>query len=241
MNYSHFKKHFANDRIYRYEQATGNNPSKTIALYKANIAISQSFIPLISILEVALRNNIDEALGKEFNDNQWIRTQKKGFMNAPFLRWTDPNTGKLVDDRYHLKKVEAAEKDIIGNGLIITTGRIVSMQTFGFWTRLFNKKIYKSIKGSPINAFPNRPLTCDRQVIANSLFQIRNFRNRISHHEPICFNSLGEKDFTEIRRIHKLIKTVLKWIDPKLCPFMNEIDKVNTTIMRMESMYKKAK
>lgn len=89
MKYKKFTKHFSNERISKYVIATGNNKAKTMMLYKANIAVSQSFIPLICILEVALRNNINAVLTTHFGKSNWILTEKSGFMNDPQLKHYD--------------------------------------------------------------------------------------------------------------------------------------------------------
>lgn len=237
MKYKKFTEHFSIERISKYVIATGNNKAKTMMLYKANIAVSQSFIPLICVLEVALRNNINAVLTAHFGKSNWILTEKSGFMNDPRLKHYDKKTGKLIDNRYHLKQVESAEKGIRKDKRNVVPGRVIAEQTFGFWTSFFSSIIYKILCGVTIHAFSNRPTSCQRSLIFDSLEQIRAFRNRISHHEPICFNKAGQKDFSEANRIHNLIKEVLTWIDPDMMSFLKEIDYVDDTIKRMDSKY----
>lgn len=240
MKYNKFIQHFSVDRVARYAIAANQNKAKTMVLYKANIYVSQAFNPLICMLEVALRNNIDAILTDHFKDATWIISQKKGFMNAPVLQYTKKKTGEKIDNRYHLKKVKTAEKSIKNAGRGATHGRIIAEQTFGFWTSLYSPILYKLLKGSIIHVFPNRPATHQRSTIHDKLDQIKMFRNRISHHEPICFNAEGLKDFSEARRMHSLIKEVLEWIDPDMISFMKEIDYVDDTINRMDRKYIKA-
>lgn len=236
MDYAKFTKHFSAERISKYAFATNRNKAKTMMLYKANMAVSQSFIPLICVLEVALRNNIDIILNIHFNDSDWILNQRKGFMNDPSLQYTDKKTGKSVDNRYHLKQVDAAKKKIHADNQPITSGRIIAEQTFGFWTGMYSVHMYKILKGTPIQIFSNLPSGYGRKAISDSLNQIKDFRNRISHHEPICFDS-GKKGFSEAKRIHNLIIDVLGWIDPDIVSFLHEIDYVETSIKRMETKY----
>lgn len=239
MNYKKFTKYFSTERISKYAVATSYNKAKTMMLYKTNIAVSQSFIPLICVLEVALRNNINAVLTTHFGKANWIITEKNGFMDDPKLQHFDKKTGKLVDNRYHLKQVEAAEKAIKKDNRKVIPGRVIAEQTFGFWTCFYSSIIYKILQGVTIHAFPNRPTSCNRSTIFDSLERIRNFRNRISHHEPICFDKAGHKNFSEAKQIHELIKEVLTWIDPDMTSFLKEIDYVNDTIKRMESKYNK--
>lgn len=239
MKYKKFTKHFSTERISKYAIATGYNKSKTIMLYKANIAVSQSFTPLICVLEVAFRNNLYSVLTAHFGNKDWILTEKTGFMDHQKLQHHDKKTGLLKDNRYHLRQVKAAEKAIKKDNRKVIPGRVIAEQTFGFWTCFYSSIIYKILQGSPIQAFPNRPPYCNRSTIFDSLEQIKGFRNRISHHEPICFDNAGKKDFSEAKRIHELIKEVLTWIDPDMMSFLKEIDYVDDTIKRMESKYNK--
>lgn len=132
MNYKKFTEHFSTERVSKYTVATGNDKAKTMMLYKANIAVSQSFIPLICVLEVALRNNINAVLTTHFGKSNWILTEKTGFMNHPNLQHYDKKTGLLIDNRYHLKQVKAAEKVIKKDNRKVIPGRVIAEQTFGF-------------------------------------------------------------------------------------------------------------
>ena len=64
-----------------------------------------------------------------------------------------------------------------------------------------------------------------RKEISNEINKIRQFRNRISHNEPICFKQ-NTVDFTEAIQVHEAILNLLKWIDPEILKFINEIDTV---------------
>ena len=44
-----------------------------------------------------------------------------------------------------------------------------------------------------------------------SYFEVA-LRNRIAHHEPICFNSKVEKDTTYVRNRHKRMMTLFEWM-----------------------------
>jgi len=239
MNYVKFEKHFSSERISKYVVATNNHKARTVMLYKMNMALSQAFMPLICLLEVTLRNNIDAVLSNKFKNGNWIISQKQGFMNDSRLQYIDKYTHKSTDNRYHLKQVENAEKKIRNEGRKITNGRIISEQTFGFWTSFYSKTIYKILQGAPIHAFSNRTLLCNRNIIFSELEQIRIFRNRISHHEPICFNTSNQIDFSHATSIYKSIINIIDWIDPEINSFLKEIDYVDITLRRMKKKYKK--
>ena len=61
-----------------------------------------------------------------------------------------------------------------------------------------------------LRVFPNRTTGLGQRAIFNELMEIKNFRNRIAHHEAICFNSNGNIDMTATKSRYSLI---LKYIN----------------------------
>lgn len=86
ISYTQIESQLSRPRLIRYLSAMGNNKTKAIQLYKANLRISKSFYPLISGLEIAFRNSLDKVLVNYFNDNDWIINQQNGFMSDNSLR-----------------------------------------------------------------------------------------------------------------------------------------------------------
>jgi len=98
----------------------------------------------------------------------------------------------------------------------ITTGRIVSELTFGFWTSLFDTKfeltLWKNLRFSiPNCSKQNRK----RKIISAKLNRIRKFRNRIFHHEAISWNMEALNSYKQeiIEGISWLDKDLLNWLD----------------------------
>ena len=189
--------------------------------------MSQAFHPLIGIVEVVLRNQLNSELSSHFADTDWIVNQKTGFMIDPSLRMTV--RGRTVPNRFLLNEVEKVERRLRQLGLAVTSDKIISDQTFGFWTDLFVKYHYKLLAGRPIRAFKHLPPGTNRKMISDELTKIRRFRNRINHNEPICFLG-GNIDFTSAQEAHTSIYNVLQWINPLLLPFIRDLDKVSRQI-----------
>ncbi len=205
----------------RYLSICGSK-TRAIKLYKANIKLSQAFHPLLSIIEVVLRNGINEAIAAYFGDADWIINQTTGFMASRSLR----------KGNFFLKnQVERTIKNLRKNHLAITSGKVISEQTFGFWTDLFEKYHFGLVGRSPIDALSNLPATETRGTIATKLTKIRKFRNRINHNEPIVLyrNAI---DFTTATNVHASIIEVFGWIDPRLLRWIHELDKVSQTLTR---------
>ena len=129
--------------------------------------------------------------------------------------------------------VKGAERKLRKRGVGITSGKIISEQTFGFWTDLFENHHYKILKGRPIKLFKNLPSGNGRTEILNELSKVRQFRNRINHNEPICFVGVAI-DFSTTIAVYNSILNLLKWIDPELIPWIKDIDKINATITKAQ-------
>lgn len=219
MKFAEIENHLSKPRLKRYLRVCGSK-TRAIKLYKANIKLSQAFHPLLGLVEVALRNNINNALSAYFNNSDWIIDQKNGFMASPTLRGT----------RFYLKtEVERTERKLRQRQINVTSGRIIAEQTFGFWTDLFEPHHFRLIGASPIKAFINLPATANRSMVASKLREIRKFRNRINHNEPIILY-LNTIDFTLATEIHHSILEVLNWIDPKLIRWISELDKIKNIL-----------
>lgn len=63
------------DRLEPYLNCHNSDIDKAILHYKNNILISESFYPLLSILEIGLRNSIDYQLTKLYRDRKWFENE----------------------------------------------------------------------------------------------------------------------------------------------------------------------
>ena len=229
MKISKVRSHISSARINRYLIAVGNNNKRATRLYKHNLRVSQSFLPLLSILEVSIRNNLNTILTSHFTDSDWIINQKNGFMSHASLTYRNPLTNKIVRNHFLKKSVEKSEAKLTRQGLPLSSGKIISSQNFSFWTELFELTFYRILNGRPIQIFTNLPSNTNRIDVMNRLNKIRNFRNRISHSEPICFLN-NNIDFSDAIDVYDTIIELFDWMDPELKKFIKDIDSVSVKI-----------
>jgi hypothetical protein len=234
MNFNEFLVCFSQPRINRYYIATGSSEDKTIRLYKANLNVSKSFHPLIGVLEVALRNKLNNIISNHFTDSEWIINQKTGFMIHSSLTYVHKKTGRPKTNHFLLNEVNRAERRLIKAGAIVTSGKIISEQTLGFWTDFFEVHNYKLLRGAPIKVFSSLPSGYGRKQVNDELNKVRLFRNRINHNEPICFSG-NNIDFSETLEVYESIIKLLKWLDPQLLIFISEFDDIKRNINRASS------
>ncbi|MCF0040477.1 hypothetical protein [Dyadobacter fanqingshengii] len=213
-------KYLSKPRYDRYLLAGRNDHERAGNLYHANIALSKAFHPLISQFEVVLRNSIDSILRELFMDRNWIINEKLGFMSDESLRKSN----------FYLRKcVEAVENKSRKARLPITNAKIVSDQTFGFWTAIFEPAHYRLLQGQPIKVFKHKPSIENRASIYGRLEMIRNFRNRVNHCEPLCFHA-NHIDCSHALAMRINLYKMIEWIDPELFPFFAGIDNVEESI-----------
>lgn len=179
MNYEKLEYYVSKPRLNRYLKACSHSKIKAQKLYEKNVRISQSFYPVLNLFETFVRNSLNYRLVEYFADPDWIINEKNGFMSDDSLR----------KSRYYLKRQVLGAENIIKNRSgIVTSGKVIAEQSFGFWTSLFEPHHYKLIGGVVIQPFSLKPAHINRNIIFHKLTRIRKLRNRIYHNEPICFN-----------------------------------------------------
>lgn len=220
MKYDKLEQYVSVPRLDRFLTASDGSKIKAQELYKSNLKVAESFYPILHLFEIFLRNTINYRLTEHFGNPDWIVTEKKGFMSNITL---EPS-------KYFLRKqIESSEKRVQKRGGTITSGKIIAEQMLGFWTSLFDTHYYKLLSGTIIHCFPHRPNTIQRKEINLKLDKIREFRNRVYHNEPVCFNG-AKIDFTEAIAIKQEIYETLNWIDPELSHYIKQFDHVDEKI-----------
>lgn len=202
------EKIISSERLLPYLNFHKNDPKKAIKHYKSNILISEAFYPLLSILEIGLRNSIDYQMTKRFNDKNW-------FENREFIK---------IANRFQIDKISDAKTNILSEKKEITSGRIIAELSFGFWTSLFDTKFEMSLWKTLRLAFPNCPKKIRKRKTMSSKFNsFRKLRNRIFHHEAITWNleAIQEYKYEILESLNWLNKDLLIWIEN-----LNHVEKV---------------
>lgn len=223
MRYEILENYLSEPRLNKYLIACNNSKVRAKKLYRANIRISQSFYPILNLFETFLRNSMSNQIAIHFNDDDWIINQQQGFMSAPTLK------------RSNFWFRRQIQKVIQNTRPPVTSGKVISEQSFGMWTVLFEPIYYQLIGGSVIHSFPNKPVSMNRSDILNRLNRIRKFRNRIYHNEAICFKA-GQIDFTKAKQIKKDIYELLNWMDNDIAHYVKQFDNIDNKIQKAQSI-----
>jgi hypothetical protein len=137
--------------------------------YQANIRLCQASWPLLHIIEVASRNSIYNALSDYYDDSDWILNEINKSLK-----------GNKIE-----KDVQEIIQAINEKGKEPTSDRIVSELSFGFWRDIFNASYEKIWKEAPLHAFPHKLPNYRVLNAYRDLSKIKDFRNRVSHHDSL--------------------------------------------------------
>jgi hypothetical protein len=202
--YNLYEQLLSKPRLGRYQIATQGNKLKAIRLYKYNLRLSQSLFGAISMLEIALRNAIDQHYQRQLNQPDWLKDsiQYTGLFYDPALK-------------NHAGRFEQAEKvksTINALGKKYSHDKVVAGLSFGFWRYMFSGIQFKVFGNTLLQIFPNRLKGINQKNIYQKLTEINNLRNRIAHHEPICFDSNNRPSIQYSQRHYQDILDLLEWL-----------------------------
>lgn len=117
--------------------------------------------------------------------------------------------GMLAKDSRTLEKIQSAIKDL---GNKYSPDKLIASLSFGFWVTMFNKSGFNAGGKTLLKIFLRKEKGLGQKEVYKELRQILNFRNRIAHHEPICFNMAKRKDTFYVRNNYRLIYRYIRFL-----------------------------
>ena len=170
--------------------------------YKQNILKAKKMYIPLSIVEVSLKNSIND-----------FYTDKVG------IDWIFNNTFLPIDLQ---KKVTIASKTLSQKKKSITKDNVVAELSFGFWTMLLKKYFQEYLRYRDLKIiFPNIQNTAERKINRHYLFtklnHIRTYRNKVFHYDKI----IGKVKY---KNIENDIYEVLNYFDAKMISIVEELN-----------------
>jgi hypothetical protein len=127
-------------------------------------------------------------------------------------------------------------------GTDYTHPKLVAKMDFGFWRYLFSRKQYRALGQNLLNIFPAKPsssliIQYNQIYVFNELAKINQIRNRIAHHEPICFRpSFPIINTTYVRQHYHLILQLFQWMAIDEAALLYGIDHILSICNTIDSM-----
>lgn len=227
MRFSDFENIMSQARMSRYLRACNDDSRTAMTLYRKNLKLSQELFTVISCFEIALRNKIDQHY-TNIHGNHWLRdsVSNGGIFDNPRCRITAQT---IRDEIYKLNNHYTHPK------LVATLG-------FGFWRYLFSSHQFRSGGQTLLQIFSARPTSTPQQQynathIFNQLKQINEIRNRIAHHEPICFTPRQAiKNTTYARQNHALVLQLFQWMSINESSLLYGLDHILTVCNEIDNL-----
>ncbi|MES2742314.1 MAG: hypothetical protein V4754_15385 [Pseudomonadota bacterium] len=207
MNWNDFEKHFSAARIGRYRAACGGDESRAARAYAHNMLLAEAMMPLLSVLEIALKNGIHRRLCIVYRRPDWWEV----WTGDPAFQW-------------HSREIVSARNKLQRRAEAVTPDKIIAELTLGFWSALFNAHLQPVLWKDLRLVFPRCPKPQrKRHTISSALNQVRDLRNRIVHHEQLLWLN------TSLIDLHAKGIEVLGWLDPQLPLWLRPYDRLPAT------------
>jgi hypothetical protein len=154
-------------RLGRYLADSNQIVDAALSLYERNARIAEAFYRPLQSLEICLRNQLNLQLVSRYGTH-WF------------------NNGGPPFEADAIAKIDNAIVDLRQAGKAITPGAVVAELSFGFWVMILARKYDATLWRSTCSAaFRESGRRLARQRVHNRMDEIRRFRNRVMHHEPV--------------------------------------------------------
>ncbi len=170
-------------RFATYLKKAGYNDEFALQLYLYNARLAKAFLFPLHIVEIVLRNGIDEVLCSNFNHVWHVNSEFLSLLTSQSLATLEKAKARAS------RKGKPSQKD-----------DVVSRLTLDFWSNLFRAEYDRRLWQTNIKQlFPRQP-GITRASLQRLVLSINQFRNRIAHHEPIFMQdvSLAYRQIIEI-------------------------------------------
>lgn len=207
MNWIDLERHFSPARLGRYLVSCGGDEGRAEYAYVSNLRVAEAMIPMLSVLEISLKNGIHRRLTMMYKRSDW------------WGAWT----GQTMF-LWQLREVEHAVAKLTRRRESTTPDKIIAELSFGFWSSLFNVQFQDVLWKELRLVFPRCPkLQRKRHTISVALNQIRDLRNRVFHHEQLLWLT------PPLNELHGKGVEVIGWLDPQLPGWLAPHDRLPST------------
>ena len=220
MKYEEYEIALSVPRIGKYRLACKGDKNKALILYRYNIKLCQKFYGVLGVLEVVLRNAINEHFKALLHDSNWLITQAQ--------------SGFLVNYQDAIFK----ERDKLINNFKYTHDKLVASLSLGVWTFMFSRNCYRNSGKTLLRIFPNKTHGLNQKDIYADLDKMRTFRNRIAHHEPLCFDSLETVNVIYVQEIFSLIIKYIDFLGYNTDELLYGVENPLQTIIKIDTLSK---
>lgn len=216
INYTQLSTVLPPQRLQMYQKVfETQNDIELHGAYIWSLKVAASIQPLLSILEVTLRNAIHyhatDAIGPSWYDTLHTKT-RKGWKKAP------RDKSNIHWHKAEVERIKRKVKSKTPPKGLSTHDQLVAKMDFGFWDNLLKECF--SINGDSHalwpqcmpNVFPNLPKGFTNSSVQRRVSVLRELRNDIAHNSPIWKNKNVRNAQSAIHYINQQIDEVMALI-----------------------------
>lgn len=219
MKFQTYKRLLSEPRMNRYLIAANYNTRKASHLYRLNLRLAQNLFSIIGYFEICLRNAIDKHYCNTYGENWLTKFGEEG--------------GIFDNDKCHstYKLIKSAQRKI---GKPSSSSKLLASLEFRFWRYQFAQPQFSAAGKSLLKIFPYKPSSLpsvqyNSTYVFNKLACINRLRNRIAHHEPICFQYRSATISTEeVQETYLLLLTLFEWLGIAHRPLLYGLDHIES-------------
>lgn len=201
MKYSDFEHALSIPRTQRYLLACGGDKVKTMTLYRLNMQLTHELFSVVSVLEISLRNALDREMRRIYGNN-WLVDALNPVTGALCVNRSTRESYSIINNAF--LKLDQANR---------TQDNLIPKLEFGVWHHMFAAPQYAAFGHNGLNIFSelrrrNPGLT--RNNVFDMLTDVNELRNRLAHHEPVCFQANQPiKDTTYARSLYSTLTDLI--------------------------------
>lgn len=194
----------SHERLEAYRPSGGDDFAMLVT-YLHNIKMCEALYTPLGFLEVSLRNSLHASFTSLYGSPMWF------------------SLNGILEPR-QVQQVAKVTSRITREGKAATADRIVSELNFGFWVELlstpYDAKLWRPNKSRALKtSFARVPKRFRRRhVIYKRYNHLRQFRNRVFHHETIWNRVTLPNDY------HKICEAI-RWISPEMADACSLVDR----------------
>lgn len=202
------EKAIHSDRLKRYRDGGEYDPTAALVLYLWNARLCESFYFPLQVAEIVVRNAIHNAVVHRYGDDWWSNAH---FIGELKRKYQDDLSMAIADERAK-------------HGKNLTKHHIVSVLSFGFWQNLTTTRFRHLLwKRGLKHQFPNAPVLpvmTTVQDLHDKIQLVRQWRNRVAHHQAIFDKQPDVK--------HQEVILLVDWVCKDTAAFVSRLSNFGT-------------
>jgi hypothetical protein len=194
----------SSNRLETYLNDANGEKLLSVFLYEWNNQLSSALWELISLVEVGLRNSIDEKM----SERAAILNQKKHWIFDENKELGRRDSGQ--SHKFPYQEIQNAIKRVRKNHKEVSPQQVISETSLGFWHQMVSMKSL-AVWPDIASAFPFAP-SRDQRYVSELVQDLRKLRNRISHHHKLHQNSIERGELMILELAKALHPDFADWI-----------------------------